>query len=62
MNIDSNTVVSIEEATQDFNRVICVAEKYGRAVIFENSQPKYLVIDLEAMPRSDTTSMTAIAD
>ena len=53
MNIDSNTIVSVTEANQNFSRVTRIAEKEGSAVIFKNNRPKYMLIDLESSPIID---------
>ena len=53
MNIDSNTIVSVTEANQNFSRVTRIAEKEGSAVIFKNNRPKYMLIDLENSPIID---------
>ena len=53
MNIDSNTIVSVTEANQNFSRVTRIAEKKGSAVIFKNNRPKYMLIDLETSPIID---------
>ena len=55
MMINSNTLVSITEANQNFSRVTRIAEKNGRAVIFKNNRPKYMLIDLENAPILDLT-------
>lgn len=55
MNIDTNTIVSVTEANQNFSRVTRIAEKSGQAVIFKNNRPKYLLIDLESSPVIDMT-------
>ena len=47
MTIDTNTIVSVSEANQNFSRVTRIADKSGQAVIFKNNKPKYLVIDIE---------------
>ena len=49
MTIDTNTIVSVTEANQNFSRVTRIAETNGQAVIFKNNRPKYmLVVTLEA--------------
>lgn len=53
INIDSNTIVSVTEANQNFSRVTRIAEKEGSAVIFKNNRPKYMLIDLENSPIID---------
>ena len=47
MNINTNTIVSMTEANQNFSRVARIAEKSGEAVIFKNNKPKFIVIDVE---------------
>ena len=55
MQIDTNTIVSVTEANQNFSRVTRIAEKNGQAVIFKNNRPKYMVVDLEHSPMLDLT-------
>ncbi len=55
MQIDTNTIVSVTEANQNFSRVTRIAEKNGQAVIFKNNRPKYMVIDMESSPMLDLT-------
>lgn len=55
MTIDTNTIVSVTEANQNFSRVTRIAEKAGQAVIFKNNRPKYMLIDLDNSPVLDMT-------
>ena len=55
MNIDTNTIVSVTEANQNFSRVTRIAEKKGQAVIYKNNRPKYMLIDLENSPMIEMT-------
>jgi antitoxin Phd len=55
MQIDTNTIVSITEANQNFSRVTRIAEKNGQAVIFKNNRPKYMIVDLENSPILELT-------
>lgn len=50
MIIDTNTIISATDANQNFSKATRIAEKNGRAVIFKNNRPRYLLIDLEAEP------------
>ena len=43
MTIDTNTMISITEANQNFSKVARVVD--GTAVILKNNVPRYLVID-----------------
>lgn len=55
MRIDTNAIVSVTEANQNFSRVTRIAEKSGQAVIFKNNRPKFMLIDLENSPILDMT-------
>ena len=55
MTIDTNTIVSVTEANQNFSRVTRIAEKSGQAVIFKNNRPKYMLVDLDNLPLIDMT-------
>ena len=55
MKIDTGSIVSVTEANQNFSRVAKLAENRGRAVIFKNNRPKFLLIDLEKEPFLDLT-------
>ena len=45
MTIDTNTMVSITEANQNFSKVARLVDEKGSAVILKNNVPRYLVID-----------------
>jgi hypothetical protein len=45
MTIDTNTMVSISEANQNFSKVTRLVDEKGSAVILKNNVPRYLVID-----------------
>ena len=55
MTIDTNAIVTLTEADQDFSRVAKMAEKKGHIVIFKNDRPKLLVIDLDMEPQIEMT-------
>ena len=55
MQINTNTIVSVTEANQNFSRVTRIAEKNGQAVIFKNNRPKYLLIDVDSSPVLELT-------
>ena len=55
MTIDTNTIVSVSEANQNFSRVTRIAERNGQAVIFKNNRPKYMLVDLDVSPMIDMT-------
>ncbi len=53
MMINTNTIVSITEANQNFSRVTRIADANGQAVVFKNNKPKYLLIDMDHSPLLD---------
>ncbi len=42
MNVNTNTMVSISEANQNFSKVARLVDQYGSAVILKNNSPRYL--------------------
>lgn len=57
MNINTETLVSITEANQNFSRVAKLVDEKGSAVIMKNNRPRYLLIDF-----SQAEAMAAAAD
>lgn len=45
MNINTNTMVSMTEANQNFSKVARLVDRYGSAVVLKNNSPRYLIID-----------------
>lgn len=45
MTINTDTLVSITEANQNFSKVARLVDEHGTAVILKNNVPRYLVID-----------------
>ena len=48
MDIKSETITTMTEANQNFSKVAKVAENNGRAVIFKNTKPKFLLVDIDS--------------
>lgn len=46
MLVNTNTMISITEANQNFSRAARLADEHGTAVILKNNVPRYLLIDL----------------
>ena len=55
MTINTNAIISISEANQNFSKATRIAEKNGQAVIFKNNRPRYILIDLESNPPVEMT-------
>lgn len=45
MMVDTNNMVSITEANQNFSKVARMVDQNGQVVILRNNVPRYLVID-----------------
>jgi len=48
MHFESNQIVSISEANQNFSRVARMVDKNGVMFIFRHNKPKYKLIDIES--------------
>ncbi len=65
MTIDTDTMISITEANQNFSRVAKLVDEYGTAVILKNNIPRYLVIDFSEAEKekvAPTEDVTAISE
>ncbi len=49
MTFKTEQIVTVTEANQNFSHVTRVADKYGSAVIFKNSRPRYVVYDMTSV-------------
>ncbi|MBP3815573.1 MAG: type II toxin-antitoxin system Phd/YefM family antitoxin [Firmicutes bacterium] len=47
MTIDTNTLVSISDANQNFSKVTKLVDKFGSAVILKNNVPRYIVVEFK---------------
>lgn len=52
MIIDTNTMISITEANQNFSKVTKLVDEKGTAIILKNNVPRYLVIDFSKAEES----------
>ena len=52
MTVDTNTMVSITEANQNFSKVARLVDELGSVVILKNNVPRYLVIDFSKADES----------
>ena len=48
MNINTNNLVSITEANQNFSKVARLVDESGAVVILKNNGPRYLVMEFSA--------------
>lgn len=57
MTVDTNTMISITEANQNFSKVTKLVDEHGTAVILKNNKPRYLVIDFSKADKEKVASM-----
>lgn len=55
MELKTEEIISISEADQNFSSVARIADRNGRAIIFRNNKPKYMLVDLDRSPVLDLT-------
>lgn len=56
MTVDTDTMISITEANQNFSKVARMVDEYGTAVIMKNNAPRYLVIDFSKAEKEKVVS------
>ena len=47
MMIDTNVIVPMTDANQNFSKVTRVVDMDGMAVIMKNNKPRYIVVDFD---------------
>lgn len=54
MMVDTNAMISITEANQNFSKVARMVDEHGTAVILKNNVPRYIVIDISKADQDKT--------
>ena len=57
MNVNTDTMVSISVANQNFSKVARLVDQYGSAVIMKNNAPRYIIYEC-----NQADAMQAAAD
>ena len=55
MKFNTNEILSISAANQNFSKVAKIADKRGKAVIFKNNKPRYILMNIEESPIIEMT-------
>ncbi len=50
MTINTNQIITMTEANQNFSKVVKIADKNGSAIVFKNNKPKYMIVNIEENP------------
>lgn len=62
MTVNTNTLVSITEANQNFSKVARLVDQNGSAVILKNNVPRYIVLEFSEVEKLQTAADEDIAD
>ena len=60
MLIDTEYIVSMTEANQNFSHVARLVDQNGSAIIMKNNKPRYLVIDFSEVETMQIASDTDV--
>ncbi|MBE6717134.1 MAG: type II toxin-antitoxin system Phd/YefM family antitoxin [Ruminococcaceae bacterium] len=47
MMVDTENLISMKEANQNFSKVVHTVDENGMAVILKNNKPRYIVVDFD---------------
>ncbi len=47
MTVNTDNLISMTEANQNFSKVVRMVDKGGLAVILKNNKPRYVVVDFD---------------
>lgn len=64
MIINTNRIISIAEANQNFSRVTKIADREGNVIIFKNNKPCYMIVSLQdnsALKLSDDEKIDVVS-
>lgn len=64
MMVNTNNLVSISEANQNFSKVARLVDERGSAVILKNNVPRYLIVEFnqaEQMQEAEDEDVAAIS-
>lgn len=62
MTVNTNTLVSITEANQNFSKVARLVDRNGSAVILKNNVPRYIVLEFSEVEKVQMAADEDIAD
>lgn len=68
MLVNTNNLVAMTEANQNFSKVVRIVDESGMAVILKNNKPKYILVDfneyeeIQAMMKEKSKLISDTAD
>lgn len=62
MTVNTNSLVSITEANQNFSKVARLVDQNGSAVIMKNNVPRYIVLEFSEAEKVQTADDEDVAE
>lgn len=62
MNIDLTSIISVTDANQNFSRLAKMVQRNGKAYIFKNNKPKYVMLDIDNLEAINDVLSELLAD
>ena len=62
MTVNTNNLVSITEANQNFSRIARLVDENGSVVILKNNRPRYLIMEFSKAEEEQLASDEALLD
>ncbi len=62
MTVNTNSLVSITEANQNFSKVARLVDQNGSAVIMKNNVPRYVVLEFSEVEKVQTADDEDVAE
>lgn len=62
MTVNTNTLISITEANQNFSKVARLVDQNGSAVILKNNVPRYIVMEFSEVEKLQMAADEDVAE
>ncbi|MBR4655488.1 MAG: type II toxin-antitoxin system Phd/YefM family antitoxin [Oscillospiraceae bacterium] len=62
MTVNTNNLVSITEANQNFSRIARLVDENGSVVILKNNRPRYLIMEFSKAEEEQLASDEALVE
>lgn len=61
MLINTNNLVSITEANQNFSKVARLVDETGAAIVLKNNVPRYVILEYDQIKDEETAGSSEVA-
>ncbi|MDD7541867.1 MAG: type II toxin-antitoxin system Phd/YefM family antitoxin [Mobiluncus porci] len=64
MNVNTETLVPISEANQNFSKVTRLVDNYGTVIILKNNEPRYVIMEFnqaDSLQEADDAEVARIS-